>query len=39
MTRTADLQGDIGDVLLTEEDIAAKVAELGRQIAADYGGW
>ena len=38
MTRTADLQGDIGDVLLTEEDIAAKVAELGRQIAADYGG-
>ena len=36
MTRTADLQGDIGDVLLTEEDIAAKVAELGRQISTDF---
>ena len=38
MTRTADLQGDIGDILLTEEEIAAKVAELGRQITADYAG-
>ena len=38
MTRTADLQADIGEVLLSEEEIAAKVAELGRQIAADYAG-
>jgi hypoxanthine phosphoribosyltransferase len=38
MTRTADLQDDIGEVLLTEEAIAAKVAELGRRIGADYAG-
>jgi hypoxanthine phosphoribosyltransferase len=38
MTRTADLQADIGDILLTEDDIAAKVADLGRRIAADYAG-
>jgi hypoxanthine phosphoribosyltransferase len=38
MTRTADLQSDIGDILLTEEQIAAKVAELGRRITADYAG-
>jgi hypoxanthine phosphoribosyltransferase len=38
MTRSADLQTDIGDILLTEDDIAAKVAELGRRVAADYAG-
>jgi len=38
MTRTADLQADIGEVLLSEEAIAARVAELGRQIAVDYAG-
>ena len=38
MTRTADLQADIGEVLLSEEVIAARVAELARQIAADYAG-
>jgi hypoxanthine phosphoribosyltransferase len=38
MTRTADLRDDLGDVLLTEEEIAAKVADLGRRIAADYAG-
>ena len=38
MSRTVDLQGDIGDILLTEEEIAAKVAELGRRIGADYAG-
>ncbi len=38
MTRPADLQADIGDILLTEDQIAAKVAELGRRIAADYAG-
>ncbi len=36
MTRIADLYADIGDILLTEEQISAKVAELGRRIAADY---
>ncbi|HYO44671.1 MAG TPA: hypoxanthine phosphoribosyltransferase [Candidatus Limnocylindrales bacterium] len=38
MTRTADLQADIGEILLSEEVIAARVAELGRQIATDYAG-
>jgi hypoxanthine phosphoribosyltransferase len=38
MTRTADLRDDLGAVLLTEEEIAAKVADLGRRIAADYAG-
>ena len=38
MTRTADLHADIGEVLLTEDQIPAKVAELGRRIAADYAG-
>ena len=34
----SDLHADIGEVLLSEEQIAAKVAELGRAIAADYAG-
>ena len=34
----SDLHSDIGEVLLSEEQIAAKVAELGRAIAADYVG-
>lgn len=38
MSRPIDLHADIGQVLLTEEDIAAKVAELGQRIAADYAG-
>jgi bifunctional protein TilS/HprT len=38
MTRTADLQADIGEVMLSEEVIAAKVAELGRRIGEDYAG-
>jgi hypoxanthine phosphoribosyltransferase len=38
MTRTADLRADLGDVLLTEVEISAKVADLGRRIAADYAG-
>ena len=36
--RRVDLRGDIGEILLTEEAIAAKVAELGRRITADYAG-
>lgn len=36
--RPAHLQGDIGDVLVSEADIAAKVSELGARISADYQG-
>ena len=36
--RTADLRDDIGQVLLSEEQIAEKVAELGSRISADYAG-
>jgi hypoxanthine phosphoribosyltransferase len=32
-----DLEGDIGEILLTEAQIAAKVAELGARIGQDYG--
>ena len=32
-----DLEADIGEILLTEAQIAAKVAELGARIGADYG--
>jgi len=32
-----DLEADIGEILLTEEQISAKVAELGARIGADYG--
>ncbi len=38
MSRTVDLIADIGEVLLTEEAIAAKTAELGRRISEDYAG-
>src|SRR5664279_6587741 len=38
MTRPVDLSADIGEVLLTEEVIAARVAELGRRISEDYAG-
>jgi hypoxanthine phosphoribosyltransferase len=34
----SDLHADIGEVLLSEDQIAAKVGELGRAIAADYAG-
>ena len=36
--RSIDLHADIGDILVSEADIAAKVAELGARIAADYDG-
>jgi hypoxanthine phosphoribosyltransferase len=32
-----DLVADIGEILLTEDQISAKVAELGARIGADYG--
>jgi hypoxanthine phosphoribosyltransferase len=38
MRTTADLEADIGAVLLSEGQIAAKVAELGRRISEDYAG-
>ena len=38
MSRNVDLQGDIGEILLSEEQIQAKVAELGARISADYAG-
>ena len=36
--RTVDLHADIAQVLLTEEQIASRVAELGARITADYQG-
>jgi hypoxanthine phosphoribosyltransferase len=36
--RPTELHGDIGAVLVSEERIAAKVAELGARITADYAG-
>ena len=36
--RIPDLHADIGQILITEEEIRAKVRELGGQISADYAG-
>ena len=36
--RTVDLHQDIAQILLTEEQIATRVAELGERITADYAG-
>jgi hypoxanthine phosphoribosyltransferase len=38
MERMTDVSADIGEVLLTEDQISAKVAELGRRIGVDYAG-
>ena len=38
MERTVDLQGDVAEVLLAEEAIREKVAELGATITRDYAG-
>jgi hypoxanthine phosphoribosyltransferase len=38
MKPSQDLVSDVAEVLLTEEQIAAKVAELGQKISADYAG-
>jgi hypoxanthine phosphoribosyltransferase len=38
MRRSADLAADIGDILLTEEQIQGKVRELGQRISTDYSG-
>jgi hypoxanthine phosphoribosyltransferase len=37
-TRTIDLEADIGEILLTEDQIQDRIAELGRQISVDYAG-
>jgi hypoxanthine phosphoribosyltransferase len=37
-TSLIDLHADVGEILITEEAIAAKVTELGRRITADYAG-
>jgi hypoxanthine phosphoribosyltransferase len=37
LTVRIDLSEDVGEVLVSEEQIAAKVAELGARIGADYG--
>ncbi|HET8784215.1 MAG TPA: hypoxanthine phosphoribosyltransferase [Candidatus Limnocylindrales bacterium] len=37
-SRVVDLHGDVAEVLLTEEQIARRVAELGAAITADYQG-
>ena len=36
MTRPIDLTADIGEVLLTEAEIQAKITELGARIGVDY---
>src|SRR3954462_9089704 len=36
--RVPELRGDIGQVLISEEEIRNKVRELGAQITADYTG-
>jgi hypoxanthine phosphoribosyltransferase len=36
--RQPDLVTDVAEVLITEEQIQAKVAELGRRLSADYAG-
>jgi hypoxanthine phosphoribosyltransferase len=38
MRVSEDLVSDVAEVLLTEEQIAAKVAELGKRISDDYSG-
>jgi hypoxanthine-guanine phosphoribosyltransferase len=38
MKHSQDLHADVAEVLLSEEQIRAKVAELGQRITADYAG-
>jgi len=38
MQRVEDLHADVGEILLREDEIAAKVRELGSRISADYAG-
>jgi hypoxanthine phosphoribosyltransferase len=36
--RTVDLASDIGEILLTEDEIQTRVRELGEQVSRDYAG-
>ncbi len=38
MTRHVDLAADVGEVLLSEDQIQSAIALLGRQVSADYAG-
>ena len=38
MRETVDLRADIGEILVSEDQIRVRVAELGRQVSADYAG-
>jgi len=38
MPVSTDLRSDIGEILLTEDQIQTRVAELGAQVSADYAG-
>jgi hypoxanthine phosphoribosyltransferase len=38
VNQTVDLQGDVAEILLTEDRIRSRVAELGRQVSGDYAG-
>jgi hypoxanthine phosphoribosyltransferase len=38
MTRSPDLVADVGEIVVSEGQIQAKVAELGARISADYAG-
>ncbi len=38
MTRSPDLVADVAEVLLSEEQVSSKVAQLGAQISTDYAG-
>src|SRR4051812_50214894 len=38
MKTATDLRSDIGDILVTEDQIQTRVEELGAQISADYEG-
>ncbi|MGZ6340881.1 MAG: hypoxanthine phosphoribosyltransferase [Candidatus Limnocylindrales bacterium] len=38
MDRQVDLTGDVAEILLTEEQIQTRVAELGQQVSQDYAG-
>lgn len=37
-TTTTDLTADVAEILLTEEQLQARIAELGAQVTADYAG-
>ena len=38
MQTKPDLSADVGEILLSEDEIQAKVAELGARISTDYAG-